>query len=191
LTTLNRDAIDARPTVIRVLRLGHRIYRDLRVSTHCALVAYALGASGITFSGSRDNGLMDGVNKIVRQWGGDFDVEYDADWRGMINEFRRGGGFVIHSTMYGINLPDVIRRIREAFRERDLLLVVGSKKVPPEVYRMADANVAVTNLPHSEVASTAIILDWIFEGRELSRQLPAARTKIVPQERGKRVVKNI
>lgn len=177
--------------IIRVLRLSHRIYRDLRVSTHCALVAYALGANGISFSGSRDNGLMDGVKKIVRQWGGEFDVEYDADWRGLITEFKRRGGFVIHSTMYGINLPDVIGKIREMFRERDILLVVGSKKVPSEVYQMADANVAVTNLPHSEVASTAIILDWIFEGRELSRRLPAARTKIVPQERGKRVVKNI
>ena len=174
--------------IIRVLRLGHRIYRDLRVSTHCALVAYALGARGIIFSGSRDNGLMDGVKKIVQQWGGEFDVEYDADWRGMMTEFKREGGFVIHSTMYGINLPDAIGGIRETFRERDILLVVGSKKVPPETYQIADANIAVTNLPHSEVASIAIMLDWIFEGKELSRQLPSARIKIVPHERGKRVV---
>jgi tRNA (cytidine56-2'-O)-methyltransferase len=56
---------------------------------------------------------------------------------------------------------------------------------------MADANVAVTNLPHSEVASISTILDWIFEGKELSRQLPRSRMRIVPQEMGKKVVKDI
>ena len=173
---------------IYVLRLGHRIYRDLRVSTHCALVAYALGASGIFFSGDRDNGLIDEVKKVVNRWGGSFVVEHDANWRGRIADFRASGGFIIHSTMYGINLPDAIGRIRDTFRERDLLQVVGSQKVPSEVYQLADANVAVTNLPHSEVASIAIMLDWIFEGRELSRQIEGARMRIIPQERGKKVV---
>lgn len=176
---------------IYILRLGHRIYRDLRVSTHCALVAYALGASGIFYSGNRDSGLIDEIKETVQRWGGRFVVEYDADWRGRISEFRDKGGFVIHSTMYGINLPDAIGKIRETFKEKDMLLVVGSKKVPSEVYKIADANIAVTNLPHSEVASIAIILDWIFEGKELSRQIQGARMKIIPQERGKKVVKNI
>jgi tRNA (cytidine56-2'-O)-methyltransferase len=176
---------------IYVLRIGHRIHRDLRVSTHCALVAHAFGADGIIFSGDRDGDMIDGIRRTIQRWGGAFTVEYDSDWRGRIADFKMARGFVIHLTMYGINLPDAIGRIRSAFREENVLLVAGSQKVPPDVYRMADANVAVTNLPHSEVASISTILDWIFEGKELSRQLPRSMMKIVPQDRGKRVVKDI
>jgi tRNA (cytidine56-2'-O)-methyltransferase len=176
---------------IYILRLGHRIYRDLRVSTHCALVAYAYGARGITFSGEKDEGLIEEVTRTVRRWGGDFTVTYEEDWRGFITNFKRRGGFIIHSTMYGINLPDVVERLRENLKEKDALLIVGSQKVPSDVYKMADVNVAVTNLPHSEVASIATILDWIFQGKELSRKLPNAKIRVIPQERGKKVVKNI
>jgi len=176
---------------IQVLRLGHRIHRDARVSTHCALVAYAYGASRITFSGERDRELIDKVNRTVRRWGGMFEASYEADWKNFVASFKRRGGFVIHSTMYGINLPDVIGQLREKFREKDILLIVGSQKVPPEAFQVADANVAVTNLPHSEVASIATILDWLFEGKELSRKLLGARMRIVPQEKGKKVVKDI
>ena len=37
--------------MIVVLRLGHRIGRDARISTHCGLVARALGANKIIYSG--------------------------------------------------------------------------------------------------------------------------------------------
>ncbi|MGQ9513883.1 MAG: tRNA (cytidine(56)-2'-O)-methyltransferase [Thermoproteota archaeon] len=176
---------------IYVLRLGHRIYRDFRVSTHCALVAYAYGASGIIFSGEKDGSLIEEVTRTVRLWGGNFKVTYEEDWRGFVTNFKRSGGFIIHSTMYGINLPDAIDGLREKVKEKDALLIVGSQKVPSDVYKMADANIAVTNLPHSEVASIATILDWIFQGKELSRKLPDAKMRIIPQEKGKKVVKNI
>ncbi|MBO3804270.1 MAG: tRNA (cytidine(56)-2'-O)-methyltransferase [Candidatus Brockarchaeota archaeon] len=176
---------------VRVLRLGHRIRRDARVSTHCALVAYAYGASGIAFSGDEDRGLIEKVKSAVRRWGGNFEVAYEADWKSYVSGFRKNGGYVIHSTMYGINLPEAIGGLREKFEEKDLLLIVGSRKVPPEVYELADVNVAVTNLPHSEVASIATILDWLFQGRELSRRFQNAKIRIVPQEKGKRVLESV
>jgi tRNA (cytidine56-2'-O)-methyltransferase len=48
--------------------------------------------------------------------------------------------------------------------------------------------VAVTNQPHSEVAGLAVLLDRLYEGRELDREWTDAERRVVPQETGKRVV---
>jgi tRNA (cytidine56-2'-O)-methyltransferase len=45
----------------------------------------------------------------------------------------------------------------------------------------------VTNQPHSEVASLAVFLDRLFEGRELGREFTDAERVVVPQAEGKRV----
>jgi len=59
--------------------------------------------------------------------------------------------------------------------------------VAGEVYDAADWNVGVTNQPHSEVASLAVFLDRLFEGREFDQEWVDAERTVVPQERGKRV----
>jgi len=69
-----------------------------------------------------------------------------------------------------------------------LLVVVGAEKVPGELFELADFNVAVGNQPHSEVAALAVFLDRLFGGEELRREFPGARRRIVPSERGKRVL---
>ena len=51
----------------------------------------------------------------------------------------------------------------------------------------ADFNVGVTNQPHSEVASLAVFLDRLFEGRELDREWVDADRVVVQQATGKRV----
>ncbi|HDD39731.1 MAG TPA: tRNA (cytidine(56)-2'-O)-methyltransferase, partial [Nitrososphaeria archaeon] len=90
---------------------------------------------------------------------------------------------------YGINLPDIIGEIREKWKAgKDLLVIVGGEKVPGEVFGLADYNVAVSNQPHSEVAALATFLDWLQEGKELTREYPNARLKIIPQSRGKKVL---
>ena len=66
--------------------------------------------------------------------------------------------------------------------------IVGSQKVPFEVYGTADWNVAVTNQPHSEVAGLAVFLDRLFEGRELDRTWDGADRRVVPTPTGKQVV---
>ena len=175
------------PRII-VLRLGHRIGRDQRATTHVALVARAYGADGVIISGERDDALIRRVMGVVETWGGRFEAEYRGDWRRVLREWRMRGGLIIHLTMYGINLPDIIDEIRERWRERDILVVVGGEKVPGELFHLADYNVAVTNQPHSEIAALATFLDWLQEGRELRREFPGGRLRVIPQRRGKKVV---
>ncbi len=174
---------------IRVLRLGHRIGRDQRATTHVALVARAYGADGVIISGERDEALIRRVMDVVETWGGDFKAEYRRDWRRVIHEWKRTGGVIIHLTMYGINLPDIIGEVRAEWRKRPLLVVVGGEKVPGELFHLADYNVAITNQPHSEIAALATFLDWLQEGRELRRGFPGARLRVIPQRRGKKVVR--
>jgi tRNA (cytidine56-2'-O)-methyltransferase len=170
---------------ITVLRLGHRIERDQRISTHVALTARALGADEIVFSGDYDPGLIDSVARVVEKWGGSFKTSYTPDWAGFMRQRKAAGEMVVHLTMYGLGLQHVIEELREAHRSRGLVLVVGSSKVPLEVYELADLNVAVTNQPHSEVAALAVALDWIHGGKELDRAYPDAKISIVPSRHGK------
>ena len=108
----------------------------------------------------------------------------------MVKDFKSRGGVVVHLTMYGINLPRIIDEIREIWKQgRSLLVIVGGEKVPGEVYGLADYNIAVTNQPHSEIAALATFLDWLQEGRELEREFPNARLKIIPSLRGKKVLR--
>jgi len=135
----------------------------------------------------RDPGLVAGVGKVVRRFGGGFWVREVRAWRPVVSEFRSHGGAVAHLTMYGEHLDDVQARLRRIAVERDLLLVVGAEKVPAEVYLEADFNVAVANQPHSEVAALAIFLDRLQDGGGLHHGFPGARVRILPNLRGKSV----
>ncbi|HOT93715.1 MAG TPA: tRNA (cytidine(56)-2'-O)-methyltransferase [Methanoregulaceae archaeon] len=166
---------------VAVLRLGHRPERDQRVTTHVGLTARALGA-GQFFLASDDAGVVRSISDVVDRWGGDFRAENDVKWRRCIADWKAQGGVVVHLTMYGLNLPDVIDEIRSCDR---VLAVVGAEKVPGELYGLADFNVAVTNQPHSEIAGLAVFLDRLFEGRELEAEFPRARIRVIPSARGK------
>jgi tRNA (cytidine56-2'-O)-methyltransferase len=167
---------------ITVLRLGHRPSRDKRISTHVGLVARAMGADNLFYSGQRDSSMEKSIQGVVRQWGGPFGVAHVRDWRALIREWS---GKSVHLTMYGMPVQNRIGRIRKA---GDLLVIVGGEKVPPEVYKMADWNIAVTNQPHSEVAALAVFLHEYLRGRELEKRFEDARKRVVPQARGKRVI---
>jgi len=169
---------------VQVLRLGHRPARDKRVTTHLILVARAFGASGATYTGRRDPKLEETVEKVVSDWGGRFRLEFAESWRDAIRGWRRSGR-VVHLTMYGLPLKEVIPGIRGD--PSDKLVVVGGVKVPGEVYGVADWNVAVTSQPHSEVSALAVFLHELMEGRELDAVFEGARFRVVPQERGKRL----
>ena len=165
-----------------VLRLGHRISRDQRVSSHCGLVSRAFGADGIVYSGEIDQKVLESVRNVSKEWGGKFEVKYEKNWRGFVKKWK---GKIAHLTMYGIPVQKVIGKIR---KEKNLLIIIGGEKVPPEAYELADWNVSVTNQPHSEIAALAIFLDKIFKGKELDKRFLKAKKKIVPQERGKKTV---
>jgi len=168
---------------IWILRLSHRILRDHRVSTHCGLVARAFGADGIIYSGERDESILNSIKKTVEKWGGPFQVRYVRNWKKMIKEWK---GCVVHLTMYGEPIQDKIDEIRNC--KKDLLVVIGSEKVPSDVYGLATWNIAVTNQPHSEIAGLCLFLDRFFRGHELIKEFENARLKIIPQKRGKKII---
>jgi tRNA (cytidine56-2'-O)-methyltransferase len=151
-----------------VLRYGHRPFRDQRATTHVILAARALGADKVVFCGERDNQLISRINSIINEYGGDFSVEYIEQWIEYIQKFRENGGYLVHLTMYGELIQEKIEDIKN--RKGNCLVFVGSQKVPPEAYKLADFNIAVTNQPHSEIAALAIFLDRYFEGGELAKK---------------------
>ncbi len=165
-----------------VLRLGHRPLRDKRMTTHVGLVARALGAEGMVMTVDDDK-VMASIEKVVRDWGGDFYVKVVGDWKGYIKGWR---GDVAHLTMYGLPLDEVADELRGKDNV-DLLVVVGSEKVPKDVFDLADYNVSVTNQPHSEVAALALFLDRLFAGKELTKDF-GGRLRIIPSARSKRLV---
>ena len=60
---------------IEVLRIGQRLVRDYRVTTHVALVSRAFGASKIYMTEVNPE-IKDTLQKINETWGGDFEVEF-------------------------------------------------------------------------------------------------------------------
>ncbi len=172
--------------VIYVLRIGHRPERDKRIKTHVALVARAFGAHGFILGDVVDKKIMYSIKKIIERWGGkNFYIEIGVDSRKYVLEWKRKNGIVVHLTMYGINVDDIIDNIRK--RNKDILVIVGAEKVPPFYYKYADYNVAIGHQPHSEVAALAIFLDRFYEGRELYLSFPDAKVVIEPSNREKRV----
>jgi len=176
---------------ITVLRWGHR-FRDQRVTTHVALVARAFGAQAFILSDVKDESVKSTVEKTVARWGGEFNFGMEKPWKQVVEEWRNKGGVVVHLTAYGENVQtsNVVARVRNT--GKDILIIVGSKKVPKEFFlpNVSDFNVAVGNQPHSEVSSLALFLDRVHEGKELSANFSRAKLKIVPQKHGKKVVKS-
>jgi tRNA (cytidine56-2'-O)-methyltransferase len=167
---------------ITVLRLGHRPQRDKRLSTHLILCARALGAEKVIYSGDKDPRLEEGILNTVRRWGGEFVVEYEANWRSILKNWV---GDIVHLTMYGLPVEKITEEIRKSNKE--LLAIVGGPKVPRDVYEHATWNVSVTNQPHSEVSALAIFM-YLLQGEEaLKHSFPGGTIKINPSKRGKDV----
>lgn len=169
--------------VVRVLRLGHRSDRDKRITTHVCLVARAFGADEVIVSGESAGEAVSSVEKIVSKWGGSFSVKYDKNWRKVLVGAKKKKHLIVHLTMYGERLQDVVGKMRGS---SDVLVVVGAEKVPREVYSLADFNVSVTSQPHSEVAALAVFLHEFFEGKELEKVFPGAKLNLIPSARGKK-----
>jgi tRNA (cytidine56-2'-O)-methyltransferase len=114
-------------------------------------------------------------------------------WKRSVKNWKANGGIVVHLTAYGENVQtsDVLQRIRNCGKE--ILIIVGSQKVPREFFLedFSDFNVAIGNQPHSECASLAVFLDRLFGGEELAKNFSDANMRIIPQKRGKKVVKDL
>lgn len=165
--------------------MGHRIFRDSRVTTHVCLTARALGAAGVIIANRKDKEVESSVADVAKRFGGQFSIESGADWRRVISGWRRSGGRIVHLTAYGLPLPKVLDQIRET--GGDVLVVVGSEKMPGEIFKLADWNVSVTNQPMSEIGALAIFLDWYQQHLEFDLSFPESEMQIVPSRDGKLV----
>ena len=167
-----------------VLRIGQRVVRDDRVTTHVAMVARAFGAKKI-FMNEVNPEIKDTLNKISNIWGGCFEIEFIDDYKKIIKSKKNDSIKIVHLTMYGENINDVESTLR---KEDKILIVVGAEKVPREIYDIADYNVAVGNQPHSEISALAVILDRIQKGKQFSTKFENPSREIIPTKKGKNVV---
>ena len=170
---------------IAILRIGHRPQRDQRVTTHVGLTARAMGCSGM-YLASKDKGIVQSIADVQDRFGGSFFVIDDVKWKSCIKEWKSSGGIVVHLTMFGLNLPDIGSEISRS--PEKMLIVIGAEKVPGEVYELADYNIAVSNQPHSEISSLAILLYYLYGDSGLTREFSNAHLRIIPSAREKEVI---
>ncbi len=168
-----------------VLRLGHRRERDKRVTTHVALVARAYGANGFILDGDCDENILENIRKVMARWGDDFYTECSNGLR-YAEKWKRGGGEIVHLTMYGLPFAEVMPLIASSPRPK--LVIVGSQKVPREYYDIADYNMSVGLQPHSEVAALASFLSALFGFSWLYTSFRGRKIAIMPSLRGKSVI---
>ncbi len=179
--------------MVTIFRIGHRIFRDKRITTHLALVSRAFGASGIIIAGDKDEKIIKSVKKVVTEWGGDFTIEFVPfeEWKPFLEEWLENQNKIVHLTMYGENLP-IFKQNKEFINLKSspellnkLLVVVGGKKVPGKVFHYANWNVAISNQPHSEVGSLAIFLSHLIPN-SLETSFPNSLRQILPSIEGKK-----
>lgn len=173
--------------MITVLRLLHRPGRDDRISSHVGLTARQFGADTIIFSGEQDDEMLSSLQDVRDRWGGDMRITYREDWRRVIEDFD---GPAVHLTMYGLPFQEHLDTVQAAAEDAggDILIVVGSGKVPSEAYDIVDYNLAVGHQPHSEVAALAVFLHAYTDGDWAAEAFPGAAVEVVPQAHGKKTV---
>ncbi len=167
--------------MIAVLRPFNR-KRDKRVTTHLALVARAFGADKIIITGEIEKRTIESIEDVSARWGGKFKVEMREN---PVEVIKCWNGKVVHLTMYGVPVDEIIAEIRKS---KDILVVVGGKKVPNDFFKLSDYNVAVGSQPHSEISALAVFLDRYYMGKELYFNFKNAKIKVVPQKKGKKVI---
>jgi len=166
-----------------VVRIGQRLVRDDRVTTHVALVSRGFGAEKI-FMTEINPEIKDTIEKINKTWGGNFKIEFIEKWKTIVKKKKDEGYKIVHLSMYGECIDDAQDNIRN---EEKIIIVVGAEKVPREIYELADYNVAVGSQPHSEISALAILLDRIQKGKQFEKEFLGAKRKIIPTKKGKNV----
>jgi len=167
---------------IEVLRIGQRLVRDDRVTTHVALVSRAFGASKIYMTEVNPD-IKDTLQKINETWGGDFEVEFVENPNEILKS-KKHDFKIIHLTMYGENINQIETKIN---KNDNYLIIVGAEKVPREIYENADYNIAVGNQPHSEISALAVLLDRLQDGNQFKNKFKNPEREIIPSKNGKNV----
>lgn len=166
--------------MITVLRIGHRIGRDKRITTHVALVARAFSADKIIID-TLDKKIEETIRSTCFRFGDGFIIESGVNVKKILKNWE---GVIVHLTMYGDDLNKSVDKID---KKLDLIVIVGAEKVPGYVYDMADFNVSVGNQPHSEVAALAVFLDRYTKSGWLTKNFNG-KMQIIPCNKGKKVI---
>jgi tRNA (cytidine56-2'-O)-methyltransferase len=173
---------------IEVLRLGHRLGRDPRITTHLALVSRAMGASNFVLAGDEDEKLFSNIHSVNERFGHGLSCRYEKSPMRMLREIANSDEeskpIIIHLTMYGEPFKEVIPNIP---KDKPVVVVVGGAKVPGELFKVSDFNIAVGNQPHSEVAALALFLDSWTDGEGFNREFSEPQLVISPSKSGKDV----
>ena len=173
---------------IEVLRLGHRVGRDPRITTHLALVSRAMGANSFVLAGDEDENLFSNILSVNERFGHGLSCRYEKSPMKMLREITNSDEnskpMIIHLTMYGEPFKEVIPDIP---KDRPVVVVVGGAKVPGEIFKISDYNIAVGNQPHSEVAALALFLDSWTDGEGFNREFSEPQLIISPSKTGKDV----
>lgn len=165
--------------MIEVLRIGHRIERDKRITTHVGLVARAFGADTILID-TKDDKIEENIKSVTDRFGGDFKVKTGVKG---LTYVKKWNGTIVHLTMYGGQLDTTVDLIDN---KKDLLIIIGAEKVPREYYELADYNISIGNQPHSEVSALALFLDRYTKGLWINKEFKG-KMKIIPSIHGKHV----
>ena len=145
--------------MIIVFRYGHRFIRDKRLTTHCALIAHAFNANQFILHGNKDQKLINSIEKMIYNWGEDFKVSFEKDYKDYIISKKNEGYKIVHLTMYGLPFQDSLNDIKN----NNAVVIIGSKKVASDIFELADYNLSIGNLPHSEAAALAVFLYELFD----------------------------
>ena len=168
-----------------ILRIGHRVFRDSRVTTHVCLTARAFGADGVIVADREDKVVESTIRDVTKRFGGPFTFQSGMSWKKAIRDWRAVGGKIVHLTAYGLPLPKILPDIQDM--TYDMMIIVGSEKMPGEVFKLADWNVSVTSQPMSEVAALAVFLDWYKGHGAFDHEFSGAELRIVPSKDGKEI----
>jgi len=173
---------------VEILRLGHRVVRDERITTHISLVARLFKINKVLIAGVEDRGLRKSIKKMQELWGGNLEILTNVNALEYIKTWKENGGKTVHLTMYGERITDEIIDTIKDFNK--FLIIIGSQKVPTEIYEEADINLSIGNQPHSELSAVTIFLYEIMNKDKdfLYRKFENAKQKIVPTKKSKKIV---
>lgn len=152
-------------TPIHVVRLGYRLGRDPRITTHLGLVSRAWGAQYFHVFGDEDSKLFSTIQQVNQRFGGLMECHHQKGlmrWMKNFQDPNQTNGVIVHLTMYGQNYKEVVSEIES---NRPIAIIVGGAKVPGEVFKISDFNASVGTQPHSEVAALALFLDQLNTSR--------------------------
>ena len=172
--------------IVEILRLSHRIHRDIRISSHISLTCRAFNCNKMFYSGQKDSSLENTLTEINKKFGSNFKVEYTKNPEKLIEEKKKDNYKIIHLTMYGIPVKNKINDIR---KNKNILIIIGSEHVPGVYYKISDFNISITNQPISELSALTIFLHEYFQGKQLETEFKNAKLKIIPSEKGKKIKK--